>query len=101
MNEPDICANRHRGTRESVEAHQKTLPNKLRDRAKIIEYLKDTGAHTAEEIELALDMRRSTVSARMSELKRDSLIEKVGRRPTTTGATAGVYDVTWNQELFT
>jgi predicted HTH transcriptional regulator len=97
----DICRNRHGNEPESQKAHQRTLPNKMQDRSRIIAYLTETGGHTAEEIERALKIHRSTVSARMSEMKRDGLIEKIGRRSTSTGSSAGVYDVprdllTWN-----
>jgi hypothetical protein len=38
-----------------------------------------------------LVLPHQTCSARFSELKRDNLIMKVGRRPTRTGSMAGVY----------
>ncbi len=86
----DICASRHQGNEFSTEAN----PNphqKSRDRLKIVLHIRANGPRTGEEIGNDLTMCYSTVSARMSELKRDGVIIKVGRRPTATGATAGVF----------
>jgi Fic family protein len=88
----DICARRHKGN-EFSEAANPPAENKSRDRLKIVLYLRDNGGHTAEEVEAALDLPRSTVSARFSELKKDGMIVQIGRRPTSTGATAGVYNL--------
>ncbi len=86
----DICSNRHGGNEFSTAAN----PNphqKSRDRLRIVLHIRDNGPRTGEEIGKELGMCYSTVSARMSELKREGAIIKVGRRPTTTGATAGVF----------
>jgi biotin operon repressor len=90
--EDDICRRRHKGNQFS-EAANPTTESKSRDRLRIVLYLRDNGGHTAEEVEAALGLGRSTVSARMSELKRDGMLVQTGRRPTSTGSTAGVYDL--------
>jgi Fic family protein len=92
FDDDDICRNRHKAEPFS-EAANPTPMQKSRDRYKIVMFLKENGGHTAEEIERKLKLGRSTVSARMSELKRDGVIKRIGRRPTTTGSTAGVYDL--------
>lgn len=88
----DICINRHRGNAFSVAANP-SAESKSRDRLKILLFLRDNGGHTAEEVEKSLLMGRSTVSARMSELKANGQIYCTGRRNTSTGSTAGVYEV--------
>jgi hypothetical protein len=61
----DITRNKHGMNPESVEANLKT--NKERDRAKIVAYYKahPEGA-TCEEVSIAIGMRYTTASARIS-----------------------------------
>lgn len=87
----DICANRHGGNAESVAANKRT--DKERDAGRIIYLLNECGDFTCEEVSNHLGMRYTTVSARMSELKRDGLIEPTTRRKTRTGATAMAWRV--------
>lgn len=87
----DICANRHGGNAESVEADKMT--DKHRDRATILAGLQVVPDATCEEISEGLNMRYTTVSARMSELKREGLIEPTVRRKTRSGATAMAWRV--------
>lgn len=82
----DICENNHGGDAQSAEAHGRT--NKDRDRARIVEYLRTVNDATCDQVEVALGMAHQTCSARFSELKRDGVIVKAGRRETRTGCTA-------------
>ena len=89
----DICKNRHRDNVFSVLANP-SADQKSRDRIKIIGHIRTFGPRSAEQIERELKIGRSTVSARMSELKRDNVIRRVSVTTTTTGSQAGVYDLT-------
>lgn len=87
--EDDICRNKHKGNPESEEANLRT--NKEIQRWRIIEAFKPANELIAEQVEKLTGMRRSTVSARVSELKRDGILMKTGeRRPTSTGCNAAV-----------
>lgn len=96
--EPDICANKHGGNENSVEAHGKT--NAKRDRDRILAHIKSKGMDgaTCYECEQALVMRHATASARISELKCSEIkVRYIGReavrRKTDTGCWADVYIV--------
>lgn len=84
----DICAEKHGGNPESVEAHART--DAAGGRARVAEFIRRSGRDwTAYEIERALRMRRSTASARFSELKYMRLLVRSGkRRKTDTGCNA-------------
>jgi len=88
----DICANRHKGNEESVKANAK--PDKHRQRALIMSILERegyTGRMTCDAIEEITGLPHQSCSARISELKRDGLIHKIGTRPTRSGCQAAVY----------
>lgn len=87
----DITANYHGGNELSVEANKKAQPAKERDRGKIVDLLmhEPTGM-TCDEIEVRLNLKHQTASARLTELKRDGLVFVWGRRKTPTGSFAGV-----------
>jgi len=85
---PDVCRRKHGGNAESEAANLVT--NKARDRARIISLLKDRD-WTCDELEVATQMSHQTCSARLSELLKDGVAIRTGtRRPTRTGAQAGV-----------
>lgn len=87
----DICANRHGGNAESIDANVDTARKKDRDRAAILKQYRNHGPQTCAEIEAALDMPHQTCSARISELKADGLLEPTkDRRETPTGSLARV-----------
>jgi predicted ArsR family transcriptional regulator len=87
---PDITRNYHKGNAESEIANESIHSQKQAIRAKVLDAILKQPA-TCEELEERLGMSHQTVSARMSELKRDGLIEKNGTRPTRSGRQAGVY----------
>jgi predicted transcriptional regulator len=79
-------------TATSKAAFASIKPVRMRD--KIYHYISSQryGA-TADEIENGLNSTRSSVSARLTELRRDGLIIAVGERPTRSGRAAMVYMV--------
>lgn len=86
--EPDICRNYHKGNEESEQANLST--DKDRDRRRILRHLEAKDA-TCDELEVALDMRHQTCSARLAELKKNGLVIVTGeRRATRTGCKAAV-----------
>ena len=88
----DICANRHGGNTESVEANPN--PNaKERDRLFVLREVRGVGARgiTLDELCAACGRLPNQLSGRFTELKRAGEIMTRGRRPTRTGASASVY----------
>jgi len=95
----DICGNRHRGNEQSKKAWKEVSPKCPGLRMRIYAWLKTRGktGATVEEIALKLSLRMTTVSARVSELKRAGLVTYNNEtRPTTSGARAGVIVPTGN-----
>ena len=75
----DICARRHRGNAESIAANPSQFC-KSKNRDDILRFLREAGPKTSKEINFALMMGYTTVSARLSELKAMQLIEPTGER---------------------
>jgi len=78
----DICANRHGGNAESVDANKGT--NKYGDCKTVLSIL-TLDDLTCEQVEDLTGMSHQTCSARFSELKRAGLIEPTTRRKTRSG----------------
>jgi Mn-dependent DtxR family transcriptional regulator len=87
----DICANRHKGNPFSIQAYKKAKRSAETTRRLILQTIKSYNGLTCEEIERLLDIGRSTVSARVSELKRDGYLDIIGKRKTQSGCNAAVY----------
>ena len=85
----DITRNYHGGNEESEQANESITGTKEQMRTKLYDALKRRPS-TCEELEDRFGMKHQTVSARLSELKRDGLVEKVGTRPTSSGRSAAV-----------
>lgn len=64
-------------------------------RVAVLALIQTMGEHgaTDEEIEMALDYKHQTASARRNELMNMGLIKKNGKRPTTSGCSADVWVV--------
>ena len=96
--EPDVCARRHGGSRESQEAHGRAEPLADALRELIVRNLGSEGL-TCEEVAGRMQLRYTTASARMSELKREGRIVPAMvagtalRRRTSSGCWAQVYRV--------
>jgi len=87
---PDICSNRHRYDPNSFLANIRIHPHKLDLRQKIYCFLAEHGPRTCEEIANRLNMRYTTVSGRLSELKAMTWVTPNGVRKTSGGSTAAV-----------
>ena len=85
----DVCYNRHGGNEQSVEANRHV--DKQKQSKLILEALERVGEATCEQIEYAASLSHQSCSARISELKRDGKIVKVGTRKTRSGCSAAVY----------
>lgn len=89
----DICKNRHQGNPQSVAAFEGMKKTVTHRREQVRQAIEAAGHHGATVHEVAEQMAThpNNISGRFSELKRDELIEQIGRRPTPSGSTAGVY----------
>lgn len=90
----DICSNKHRGNKQSDKAHARVVPAKKSMRAKILDIIFNEGPQSCEDLDKYHGFRYTTASARLSELKRDGLIEQVARGITCTGCENAIYDLT-------
>ena len=91
----DITSNKHGGADTSVIAYEST-PSKIREKHKavLLHTIEEQGNATGDELARMLEMPHQTVSARMSELKRDERILDTGeRRLTQLGRPARVYKI--------
>jgi len=95
MSEQDITKNRHGGNEQSNDAFQKIESSLPERRAGVLLLIQNGGLTglTVHEAAKLLDTTPNAVSGRFTELKRSGLIEQIGRRPTPTGCSAGVYRV--------
>ena len=93
--EPDICILYHKGNAESSAAHYYVKLTAKSYRTLIFNIIRSCNHNgiTCEEIELSHDWKHQTVSARISELKRDGEIIANGKRQTTSGCMASIYFV--------
>lgn len=88
----DICARKHGGAPTSREAFDSTPDEIRKEQAQRIYRLVRRRRVTTEEASIALGMRYTTASARISELLADGFIIDCGeRRPTKTGRSARLY----------
>jgi hypothetical protein len=95
----DICAKRSAYNAFSEAAHARVVPGKADLRFHLMEWFFMHGPATCEDAAKALDMRYTTASARISELKMDGLLEFTGdRRKTSGGSFAAVLRVRRKRE---
>jgi predicted transcriptional regulator len=85
----DICKNYHRDNPQSVQANKKV--NKFAQRIRILNALELSYDLTCEELEDYIGLSHQSCSARLSELKREGKIRKIGVRNTRSGSPAAVY----------
>jgi predicted transcriptional regulator len=85
----DICRNYHKGNQFSQQANR-SLDKKAMV-GLILDLIRNSAGLICEEIEDALGLKHQTVSARISELKRDGQVIVVGKRKTRSGCQAGIY----------
>lgn len=89
----DICAGRHRGNEESEMAFDGISPEREKLYRRVLRAI-DREPHyqglTCEEISIRTGIAYTTCSARLSEMKRDGILEKIGTRATRSGSKAAV-----------
>ncbi len=89
--ERDICSNRHKGNANSFLANLRVAGRKHSLRERIYLSLLEHGPQTCEEVSYRLQIRYTTASARIAELKAQRWITPSGeQRETSGGATASV-----------
>jgi DNA-binding transcriptional ArsR family regulator len=90
-NNTDTTRNFHRGNRNSTAANPSRSSKKTMV-AQILGQLKRYPAkgRTCDEIEVALSLPHTSVSARLRDLKNAGKVRVAGRRPTRSGRVAGV-----------
>tara|TARA_R100001244_G_C5140148_1_gene127695 strand:- start:208 stop:516 length:309 start_codon:yes stop_codon:yes gene_type:complete len=91
--ETDICRNRHQGNPQSEAAFIKIRCDIPFRRGLCLVLIHNAGSKglTVHELAKLLETTPNAVSGRLTELKREGLISKIGTRPTPTGAKAAVY----------
>lgn len=99
----DITRNNSRGNPESAEANISAAANKERFRKLIFDWFLKNGPAIAEDVLAAFPhLRYSTVTARVSELRRDRKLFKIGLRPTKysgkNAALLSVHDENWEKK---
>jgi hypothetical protein len=79
----DVTAKKHKGNPESKKANLKAAPRKGGKREAIYRWFQAHGPAIAEQLlEAFPQWRYSTVTARISELRRDGFLEQIGVRST-------------------
>jgi hypothetical protein len=81
----DVCASRHLGSPESELANARVESSKAELRYRIVKWFFEHGPATCEEAHRGMEIRYSTMSARISELKADGLLAATGERRCTSG----------------
>lgn len=89
---PDITRNKHQGNAQSEAANVRVHPSKSELKTKIINFIRERVGSTTEEVSVSLNLRYTTASGRISELRRDGALEDSGKtRPTSSGCAATVW----------
>jgi hypothetical protein len=79
--EGDICANRHKGNKRSVEAYENNKANLTKQEGRVLEFIESQkwqGA-IADEVSRSLAISGQSSSARMAELKAKGMIVETER----------------------
>lgn len=74
----DICAAKHKGNKESVEANKRVAPKKAPARQLVHDTLRQRGPMTCKEVARLLGKPMHWISGRITELKGMSLVEETG-----------------------
>ena len=89
----DICRNKHGGNEMSELANLDYLKGRSELRQGVMAHLRRVQDATSDEIVIATGIVLQSVSAMMSELKRDELLVKGARRQTRTGSMAQAWSL--------
>jgi hypothetical protein len=86
----DVCRSKHRGNPESEAANERVSPSKADLRYRILRFFFERGPSgaTCEQASIALAIRYTTASAKISELKAEGLLAFTGERGTTSGGSS-------------
>lgn len=95
---PDVCRPRHRGNPESEGANAKIHADKTPMQRAIYLWLEAHPNSSCEEISRKMDVRYTTVSARLSELRKEKWVSKVGIAKTSGGSNCALYVVNTPEE---
>jgi len=89
----DITASHHGGNRYSEQANEKVAPHKASQRFLVLRMVVQYSPHgiSSDGIEAITGMPHQSCGARMTELKRDGLIYKVGTGLTRQGCRCGLW----------
>jgi hypothetical protein len=91
---PDVCRAKHQGNAQSEAANVRVHPSKSELKKNILNFIRERVGSTTEEVATGLNLRYTTASGRISELRRDSALEDSGRtRPTSSGCAATVWQI--------
>jgi hypothetical protein len=74
----DICERKHGGNANSIEANKKVSPHKKAWRFLVLDFIKQRGTATLEDICQHYGKEKNTLSGRVSDLKKFKLIEEAG-----------------------
>jgi len=80
LDQIDITSRKHRGSPESVEAHDRVVQSKELMRERIMYVVQDRGDATSKEIAYALGKQLHAISGRCSELVMQGRLKKSGKR---------------------
>lgn len=80
--QPDICANRHRSSEESMAAFERIASDLPEKRAEVLRAIAgyESFGLTCKELAAAQGVGMNVISGRFTELKKDGLIRKTGVR---------------------
>lgn len=81
-NKPDICAGKHHGNPNSVEANRRSAGNRKEQRNAVFRAICEAGSNgmTCKELAAAWNVGMNRISGRFSELKMLELIRETDRR---------------------
>jgi hypothetical protein len=94
----DITSNYHGGDEFSTEAFQRTpSERRQRDRARILQSIREDGPAICEDLEQRLDLSHQTCSARVSELRKAGDLVEIGRGTTSYQRSARIHELAERQ----
>lgn len=89
--EDDVPRGREETSQQAFDVHQQSGRRSTLQQ-QVLDYVREHGGATSDEVEVGLGLTHQTASARMNDLKRANLVVKSGeRRPTRQGRNADVY----------
>lgn len=92
----DVCKNNHGGNENSTKAYQLNRLHRKKQIRLLLTLIDEAGdeGRTSDELTIESELYIASVSARCSEMRRDKLVQEIGRRLTRRGSSAGVLVLT-------